>query len=412
MEKNLSVFISAYRNKYNSQHVLIRLLETWRKNLDKNYVVGAVMIDLSKAFDCIPHDLLIAKLGAYGLNNDALAYIYSYLKGREQAVRVEGKCSAYQQILSGVPQGSVLGPLFFNIFINDLTLFIEKADIHNFADDNTLSAHAWNTEDLKKILEDESNIAIDWLISNDMMANPEKFNAMFVTKGKNDTSGNKLHIKGTEITTENWVMLLGITIDCKLNFDQHISKICKAAAAQLNALIRLKSNLPLVARKALIESYIYSNFNYCPLVWHFSSAASLSKIEKLQERALRFVYNNYSATYDQLLAMSHKCTMEVRRLRTLCLEVFKTINNMNPVYMKEIFLMPKNRHSPRYPLNLAVPKPNQVTFGSRSMSTLAPRVWNALPEHIKSSATESLFKVNIKNWDGSKCVCNVCEQQF
>jgi len=115
MSNLFSPYVSAYRKCYSTQHVLIRLVEEWREALDNKSVAGAVLMDLSKAFDCIPHELLIAKLDAYGFDIDALKYIYSYLKGRRQCVKINSSHSKYRTILSGVPQGSILGPILFNV---------------------------------------------------------------------------------------------------------------------------------------------------------------------------------------------------------------------------------------------------------------------------------------------------------
>ena len=144
MEKYFSPLISAYRTSYSSQNVIIRLLEEWRTKLDNNFVVGAVLTDLSKAFDCIPHDLLIAKLAAYGLSEEALMYILSYLSNRKQCVRINDTYSEFENIITGVPQGSMLGPFLFNLSINELFFFILIASVHNFEDDNTLPAFAEN----------------------------------------------------------------------------------------------------------------------------------------------------------------------------------------------------------------------------------------------------------------------------
>ena len=126
------------------------------------------------------------------------------------------------------------------------------------------------------------------------------------------------------------VELLGIHLDDKLNFNLPISNICRSAAHQLNALIRLKSYLIFNGKRVLINSYIISNFNYYPLVWIFSTAKSLNKIENFQKRALRFFYNDYSIPYEGLLEKSGMIKMSVNRLTNLCVEIYKTINKLNP----------------------------------------------------------------------------------
>jgi len=174
-ENILSDFIAAYRKTYSSNHVLLRLIENWKKSLDNKNFVGTVLMDLSKAFDCIPHDLLVAKLHAYGLSENAVTFIYSYLKRRKQSVKINNTESIFQILLSGVPQGSILGPILFNIFINDLFLFLKDVDLANFADDNTIYTANKNIEVLIKILERESKSAIDWFKMNEMIVNPDKF---------------------------------------------------------------------------------------------------------------------------------------------------------------------------------------------------------------------------------------------
>ena len=155
--------------------MLIRLLEEWRQHLDNNKVVEGVFMDLPKGFDCVPHDLLIAKLAAYSVDENLLMYIYSYLSNRKQCVRIDNIHSRFQNIISGLPQGYIVGPALFNCFFNDFFYFIDKARVLNFADDNSLSAFESNIKNLKLILESESKTAISWFQSNKMIVNPGKF---------------------------------------------------------------------------------------------------------------------------------------------------------------------------------------------------------------------------------------------
>ncbi len=409
LDNTLSNFVAAYRKAYSTQHVLIRLVEDWKSKLDNNFIVGAVLMDLSKAFDCIPHDLIIAKLHAYGFDENALVLVYSYLKKRSQSVRINNVYSPFQDIVSGVPQGSVLGPILFNFYINDLFFFIKQATMYNYADDNTLAYFSRSLPDLVKVLEKEAGNALIWLEQNEMIANPDKFHALFVKKDQTNTLGINLDFQGHTIKSEENVKLLGVTLDYKLNFDPHISNLCKKAAAQLNVLKRLRSFIGFAEREVLVQSFVYSNFNYCPLVWYFSSSKSLQKIERIQERALSFLYNDHKSTYSNLLLKSKKCTMQVARQRALCIEIFKTMKNLNPSFMNNIFSFRTSNYSSRYPNNLNHFRPNQVTFGSKSLKAMGPQIWNCLPNELKSAENLNSFKKMIKQWDGPSCKCNACK---
>ena len=158
----LSSFLSAYTKSHNCHHVILRLTEHCRQALDNGHISGTVTMDLSKAFDWMPHGLLIAKLHAYGLSDGACNMVISYLKDRRQRVKVMGQFSYCTTINRGVPQGSVMGLLLFNIFLNDLFYFNMNCDIANYADDNHLYYAKSCAITLKYVLENEPRAAITW----------------------------------------------------------------------------------------------------------------------------------------------------------------------------------------------------------------------------------------------------------
>ena len=180
-----------------------------------------MLMDLSKASDSIPHDLFIAKMHAYGFSKNSLVFFYSYLKRRKQNVRINNTRSNFQILLSGVPQGSILGPILFNKFINDLLLWISNSELLNFADDNTISAAENTIEELISTLEKESQAAIDWFVSNKMIVNPDKFQAIVVKRNNKMKDSYSLNINQEVINSENCVKLLGVEIDNKLSFENY-----------------------------------------------------------------------------------------------------------------------------------------------------------------------------------------------
>ena len=273
---------------------------------------------------------------------------------------------------------SVLHCLTVSLIIS----FISSTKLaRNFADDNSLSAFESNIKSLKLILEYESKTAISWFQSIKMIVNPGKFQGIINDKKKQDHTAEYISICQKNVKTSSPVKLLGVHIDDKLNFNLHITKICRSAANQLHALIRLRMFLNFKENKMLNKSYFYSNFNYCALVWMFSSTKSLNKVESLQKRALCFLYEDCVSSYEELLQKAAKKTMKVNRLRSLCIEIYKSINNINPTYMNEIFKLRKTSRAVRSncKLNLDVPTINQVSFGDKSLRYYGPKIWNSLP---------------------------------
>ena len=193
--------LSAFRKGISCQSILLKMTEDWRKALDDRKYVGAVLMDLSKAFDCMPHNLLLAKLQAYGLSSEAITLMRSYLTGRRQRVKIGSTTSLWLEVKKGVPQGSILGPLLFNVFINDLFYVIDGCNIYNYADDNTLSVTHSNQTVLATMLQGKAEEAIDWFSNNAMAANPDKCQAILLAPSVRETLIKPINIKDSTITT-------------------------------------------------------------------------------------------------------------------------------------------------------------------------------------------------------------------
>ena len=214
-----------------------------------------------------------------------------------------------------------MGPLLFNIFINDI--LYERLNMYNYADDNTLAEISKSLPDLITRLEKSTEKAMDWFTANSMEANPSKFQALILGNAHNKEN-EIFNVNNTEIKPTSSVKLLGVEVDNDLRFDLHISTICKKAAIQLNSLRRLAPYLDMNTRKLLFNSFILSNFNYCPLVWHHCSTKNTLKMEKIQERGLRIILQDYKSTYNELLQTTGRDFLYISRLKKMMLFVYKS----------------------------------------------------------------------------------------
>ena len=407
LDSSFNPFLAAFRKGFGCQSTLLRLLEDWRKALDNHECIAAILMDLSKAFDCLPHGLLIAKLKAYGLSEEAVKLLDSYLNDRSQQIKLGPYASSWEKLFKGVPQGSILGPLLFNVFINDIFYFIVQSILYNYADDNTLSFIHKDLLHLKSVLEQESQILISWFDQNLMKANPDKFQAICIGKKTHDNI-ESFQIGQTNIKCDDSVTLLGINIDYMLKFDAHVSEICKKASKQLAVLKRLGGFLTKQGKLVIYNSFIASNFSYCPLAWHFCSAASTNKLEKVQERALRYINNDHTSSLNDLLKSTNTQPLHVRRIKQMACEVFKIINKMSPEYINDLVEIKTSTYNFRAEKQAEVPRVNTTRYGLRSFRSEAARVWNSLPNEMRVAESYPQFRRLIHSWDSPICGCPLC----
>jgi hypothetical protein len=403
MDEFLSYYLFAYRPGYGAQYCLVTMIETWKKALDERKVAGAILTDLSKAFDCISHDLLIAKLDAYGFDKSALILIYDYLKNRMQRTKVNGSYSAWREIVSGVPQGSILGPLLFNIFINDIFFFLEKTKIANFADDNTPYSVENDIMTLLRSLESDTYALLNWFRFNEMKPNQGKCHLLIADIAHTHyDSKSFIYLDGAFLESEDVAKLLGVQVDKNLDFEEYIKVLLTKANQKLHALIRISKFVTQEKIKTLARAFIDSQFNHCPLVWMFHCRTTNNRLNKLQERALRLIYKDKNLSFEQLLEKDESFTIHDRNIQKLAIEMYKVKNKLTPVPFQELFSLKENG-------GFIIPKINTVNRGEETVRYRGPKTWAIVPEDIKNAESLAIFKNRIKKWKPVGCTCRLCK---
>ena len=383
------------------------MIGKWKKSLDNKGHAGAVLMDLSKAFDTLNHELLIAKLAAYGFEKSALSIILDYLTDRWQRTKINTSLSTWVELLNGVTQGYVLGPLLFNLYINDLFYEIDETHPSNFADDTSLNAFDKSLEELIRKLESDTLSVIIWFENNFMKLNQDKCHFLIAAN-----TNEHLWIKvGNEMIWESSEeKLLGLTIDKNLKFNSHVRNICKKASQKMYVLARLAKFLSFHRKRVLLKTFIESQFSYCPLVWMFCSKKMNRKINHIHERALRLVYDDYESSFHELLIKDNTVTIHHRNIQYVAIEMYKIIHNLYPPIMNEL-VDGQNNLSGRSNTSFIKPKVNTVYNGDNSFRNFGPKVWDEmLPKKYKSCRSLEEFKTLIKSWKPKDCPCRLCKQ--
>ena len=255
------------------------MMDTWKKKFDKGEKVGITLMDLSKAFDIINGSLLLAKLDAYSFSKTSLKLMRN-LCNRQQ--NMNGSFSDWNEIKIVVPQGSILGSLLFNIFLNYIFMFISKCNLCYYADDNTLHSTAKDLRRIRRELVMEFMILHQRFHKDQMTLNPGKCH--YIVISSRDLS-HEIMLNNNKITSSNEEKLLGMFLDSKLNFESHIGSLCRKAGQKINALVRLKNYLTSDQRNLRLNSVIKSQFTYCPLIWMFKSRYLNNALNNIHERA-------------------------------------------------------------------------------------------------------------------------------
>ena len=406
-EKIFSPSLSGYRKGHSCQGVLLNFVENCKKYVDNEYVYGLISADLSKAFDSLPYGLLLSKLSAYGLSENACTLVGHYFKSRQQRVKIGTSKSNWMNLTKGAPQGSLFGPFMFNVFQNDLICKLQQlCHVYNYADDTGIGCYAKSIVELHVKLRNAIDIMLHWYDDNSLQANASKF--QFITFSRNR---EKMSITLTDdviLETQSHIKLLGIHIDDQLNFHEHATYLCKKSGRQLNALARMSRFSPAEVKMIVFQAFVLCNFSYCPVIWHFCLLSDMKKFEKLQYRGLKYVYNDFESSYTMLRQQGKRSLLYVDRIREIMIQLYKICCSESPMYLQDLINFKNAGYNLRNARVLMQPQVNTSKFGLNSFRYESVKMWNNLEVDIKCAANLKVFKSLIGIWEPKLCSCTCC----
>ena len=312
----------------------------------KNEIPIDIFLDLSKAFDTIDHTILLHKLKYYGLEDSTLRLFESYLKNRKQYTEIEESKSDILPLTIGVPQGSILGPLLFIIYINDFPESTQKFDFIIYADDTTLSStiNTFNNKlknvDTQTLINDELSKIIEWLNINKLSLNKVKSKYMIFHMHKKEIPSFSLKLGNTNIKKVDDFNYLGLTVDTDLNWKKHTEKVANRCSKKIGVLNRLKYVLPLCIKTMLYNTLILPHITYGIMVWGYQR----NRLNKIQKKAIRIItsskYNSHTEPlFKQLNMIKLEDLLKLQQLKFY----FKFNEGSLPVYVQNWDITPNAR---------------------------------------------------------------------
>ena len=400
---------SAYKAGHSMETAVLKVQNDLRTMVDQHGAAVLVLLDLSAAFDTVDHCILLDRLqNLLGITGLALEWFRSYLSQRKQQVVINGAKSDVKHLDCGVPQGSVLGPLLFLIYILPLGDTMKGCSIsrHGYADDiQVYRVLACLMVDFQCVeLEHRLNSIQDWLTVNKLKGNPDK--TEFMLFGHQQTLKSlvlpALTIAGTVVQLSKVpVRNLGVLFDSKLSMDSHVSSVVRAASYHLRNIGLVRRQLTVEATKSLVQSLVLSRLDYCNSSLAEITEKSLRKLQIVQNRAARLITRTPRRSHiTPVLAELHWLPVRERIQFKLLLLTFKSYHRLGPSYLNDIIQHYKSSRSLRSDSQnlLTCRKFRMNSFGGRAFSSLAPRLWNALPSTLRTASSVSIFRKDLKTY--------------
>ena len=380
-----------FQRNISTSDAVISLTEYLYQGLDNRDHNVNILIDLAKAFDTVDIPILLMKLKYYGIRGVELEWFRCYLENRRQFVSVNGVQSSISSISYGIPQGSVLGPILFLFYINDLPKVIcNSSKLTLFADDTTISISHQD----QSVLISESNSQLEkihsWCLSNRLTINTSKTEILYVSNRNLGENTDQVSLGNQRLEKSKNCKFLGVTIDEKLNFKDHILSVIGKISITVGLLYKFRNSLNLDAKLNFYYSLIYPLINYNIIVWGGTYSTHLQNLINLQKRSIRIISNApYDAHTDPLFYRLKILKLKDLFLYNLCVYMFKKVEGGSIVRRHEL--------NTRY-RNLVVPQYHRLTSTQKAVSYTGPSAWNSLPETLKTIENLSNFKKKLKTY--------------